>query len=83
MKNLIILFKTGFANTGTIVYRLQQKNAMQNNLKKLQEEMAVLEAVLKQHASQDTEVLPLCRELPYSSSGGTLGMEQMRQETGK
>ncbi|XP_042692591.1 breast cancer type 1 susceptibility protein isoform X3 [Centrocercus urophasianus] len=59
----------------------QQKNAMQNNLKKLQEEMAVLEAVLKQHASQDTEVLPLCRELPCSSSGGTLGMEQMRQET--
>ncbi|XP_010722927.1 breast cancer type 1 susceptibility protein homolog isoform X1 [Meleagris gallopavo] len=58
----------------------QQKNAMQNNLKKLQQEMAVLEAVLKQHGSQDTEVLPLCRELPYASSGGTLGMEQMRQE---
>ncbi|KAM6295431.1 breast cancer type 1 susceptibility protein [Aegotheles albertisi] len=31
----------------------QQKNAMQNNLKKLQQEMAVLEAVLKQHGSED------------------------------
>ncbi|XP_071584436.1 breast cancer type 1 susceptibility protein isoform X2 [Heliangelus exortis] len=31
----------------------QQKNVMQNNLKKLQQEMAVLEAVLKQHGSQD------------------------------
>ncbi|POI25029.1 hypothetical protein CIB84_011221, partial [Bambusicola thoracicus] len=59
----------------------QQKNAMQNNLKKLQQEMAVLEAVLKQHGSQDTEVLPLCRELPYCSTGGTLGLERMRQET--
>lgn len=59
----------------------QQKNAMQNNLKKLQQEMAVLEAVLKQHGSQDAEVLPLCRELPYCSIGGTLGLERMRQET--
>lgn len=55
---------------------------MQNNLKKLQQEMAVLEAVLKQHGSQDAEVLPLCRELPYCSIGGTLGLERMRQETG-
>ncbi|XP_051496141.1 breast cancer type 1 susceptibility protein isoform X1 [Apus apus] len=31
----------------------QQKNAMQNNLKKLQQEMAVLEAVLKHHGSHD------------------------------
>ncbi|KAF1431406.1 hypothetical protein FQV24_0005915, partial [Spheniscus mendiculus] len=58
----------------------QQKNAMQNNLKKLQQEMAVLEAVLKQHGSQDCEFLPIYRELPHSSSEGTLGMEQMRQE---
>uniref|UniRef100_A0A8C3KAK3 RING-type E3 ubiquitin transferase n=1 Tax=Calidris pygmaea TaxID=425635 RepID=A0A8C3KAK3_9CHAR len=58
----------------------QQKNAMQNNLKKLQEEMAVLEAVLKQHGSQ--EFLPVHRKLPHSSSEGTLGMEQMRQERG-
>ncbi|XP_065605176.1 breast cancer type 1 susceptibility protein isoform X1 [Cyrtonyx montezumae] len=58
----------------------QQKNAMQNNLQKLQQEMAVLEAVLNQHGSRDTEVLPICKELPRSSSGGTLGMEQMRQE---
>ncbi|NXT86640.1 BRCA1 protein, partial [Anhinga rufa] len=59
----------------------QQKNAMQNNLKKLQQEMAVLEAVLKQHGSQDCEFLPIPihRELPHSSSEGTLGMEQMRQ----
>ncbi|XP_075579001.1 breast cancer type 1 susceptibility protein isoform X1 [Pelecanus crispus] len=60
----------------------QQKNAMQNNLKKLQQEMAALEAVLKQHGSQDCEFLPIHRELPYSSSEGTLGMEQMRQERG-
>ncbi|OXB71102.1 UNVERIFIED_CONTAM: hypothetical protein H355_015875 [Colinus virginianus] len=58
----------------------QQKNAMQNNLKKLQQEMAVLEAVLNQHGSQHTEVLPICREPPRPSSGGTLGMEQMREE---
>ncbi|XP_014814683.1 PREDICTED: breast cancer type 1 susceptibility protein isoform X2 [Calidris pugnax] len=58
----------------------QQKNAMQNNLKKLQQEMAVLEAVLKQHGSQ--EFLPVHRKVPHSSSEGTLGMEQMRQERG-
>ncbi|NXH73328.1 BRCA1 protein, partial [Hydrobates tethys] len=58
----------------------QQKNAMQNNLKKLQQEMAVLEAVLKQHGSQDCEFLPTHRELPHPGSEGTLGMEQMRQE---
>ncbi|XP_074705528.1 breast cancer type 1 susceptibility protein isoform X2 [Strix aluco] len=52
----------------------QQKNAMQNNLRKLQQEMAVLEAVLKQHGSQACEFLPI-----HSSSEGTLGMEQMRQ----
>ncbi|NXW53841.1 BRCA1 protein, partial [Eurystomus gularis] len=58
----------------------QQKNAMQNNLKKLQQEMAVLEAVLKHHGSQDFEFLPAHRELPHSSSKGTLGMEQTRKE---
>ncbi|NWU56908.1 BRCA1 protein, partial [Dromas ardeola] len=58
----------------------QQKNAMQNNLKKLQQEMAMLEAVLKQHGSQDCEFLPMHRKLPHSSSEGTLGMEQVRQE---
>ncbi|NWH25576.1 BRCA1 protein, partial [Grus americana] len=57
----------------------QQKNAMQSNLKKLQQEMAVLEAVLKQHGSQDCEFLPVHRKLPHSSSEGTFGMEQMRQ----
>ncbi|XP_025969361.2 breast cancer type 1 susceptibility protein isoform X6 [Dromaius novaehollandiae] len=60
----------------------QQKNAMQNNLKKLQQEMAVLEAVLKQHESQDSEFLPLCKELPHSSSKGELRTEQMRQVRG-
>ncbi|NXN13497.1 BRCA1 protein, partial [Indicator maculatus] len=58
----------------------QQKNAMQNNLKKLQQEMAVLEAVLQQHGSQDSEFLPVHRELLHSSSKGTLGMEQRTQE---
>ncbi|XP_063210595.1 breast cancer type 1 susceptibility protein isoform X1 [Chroicocephalus ridibundus] len=60
----------------------QQKNAMQNNLKKLQQEMAMLEAVLKQHGSQDHEFLPTHRKLPHSSTEGTLGMEQMGQERG-
>ncbi|XP_019355858.1 breast cancer type 1 susceptibility protein isoform X3 [Alligator mississippiensis] len=40
-----------------------QKNDMQNNLKKLQQEMAVLEAVLEQHGSQGSE-------LPCSSVEG-------------
>nr|XP_021136715.1 breast cancer type 1 susceptibility protein isoform X2 [Columba livia] len=60
----------------------QQKNIMQNNLKKLQQEMAELEAVLEQHGSQDCQLLPVHRNLPHSSSEGTLGMEQMRQERG-
>ncbi|NXG53399.1 BRCA1 protein, partial [Psilopogon haemacephalus] len=58
----------------------QQKNAMQNNLKKLQQEMAVLEAVLQQHGSQESEFSPVHRELPHSSSKGTLGVEQRTQE---
>ncbi|KAM6238603.1 breast cancer type 1 susceptibility protein [Porphyrio hochstetteri] len=60
----------------------QQKNAMQKNLKKLQKEMAVLEAVLKQHGSQETEFAPVCRKAPPSSGEGTLGMEQRRKEGG-
>lgn len=76
---LISLFNTEFANVGTIVFPLQQKNVMQNNLKKLQQEMAVLEAVLKQHGSQDCELPPIHRELPHSRNEGTLGIEQRRQ----
>ncbi|XP_010222302.1 PREDICTED: breast cancer type 1 susceptibility protein [Tinamus guttatus] len=57
----------------------QQKNAMQNNLKKLQQEMAELEAVLKQHESQDSEFLPVHKELPPCSSEGALSTKQMRQ----
>ncbi|XP_008939866.1 PREDICTED: breast cancer type 1 susceptibility protein [Merops nubicus] len=57
----------------------QQKNAMQNNLKKLQQEMAVLEAVLKQHGGQDSEFSPIHRDLPHCNSEGTLEMEQMRK----
>ncbi|NXW95337.1 BRCA1 protein, partial [Alopecoenas beccarii] len=71
---------TELANVGTIVYPLQQKNIMQNNLKKLQQQMAELEAVLEQHGSQDCEFFPVHRNLPHSSNEGTLGMEQMRQE---
>ncbi|NXN28679.1 BRCA1 protein, partial [Nycticryphes semicollaris] len=56
----------------------QQKNAMQNNLKKLQQEMAELEAVLKQHGSQ--EFPPIHRKLPHSSTEGRLGMEPMGPE---
>uniref|UniRef100_UPI00398F1A4A breast cancer type 1 susceptibility protein homolog isoform X2 n=1 Tax=Pristiophorus japonicus TaxID=55135 RepID=UPI00398F1A4A len=35
----------------------QQRNAIQNNIEKLEHEMAVLEAALNQHGSQDTEHL--------------------------
>ncbi|NXH57161.1 BRCA1 protein, partial [Rhabdornis inornatus] len=58
----------------------QQKNAMQNNLKKLQQEMAALEAVLKQNGSQSCEVLPVHRELPPSRAEGEFEMEQTRKE---
>ncbi|NXQ25916.1 BRCA1 protein, partial [Alaudala cheleensis] len=58
----------------------QQKNAMQNSLKKLQQEMAALEAVLKQNGSQSCEVLPVQRELPHSSTEGAFEMGQKREE---
>ncbi|NXC42236.1 BRCA1 protein, partial [Penelope pileata] len=57
----------------------QQKNVMQNNLKMLQQEMAALEAVLKQHGSQDSEFLPLCRELPHSSNSKVKELESQYQ----
>uniref|UniRef100_A0A7M4ELS9 RING-type E3 ubiquitin transferase n=1 Tax=Crocodylus porosus TaxID=8502 RepID=A0A7M4ELS9_CROPO len=50
-------------STQSEILTTQQKNDMQNNLKKLQQEMAVLEAVLEQHGSQDSE-------LPCSSVEG-------------
>ncbi|NXE69719.1 BRCA1 protein, partial [Calcarius ornatus] len=58
----------------------QQKHAMQNSLKKLQQEMAALEAVLKQNGSQNCEVLPVQGELPHSSTEGTSEMDQTREE---
>ncbi|NWZ98447.1 BRCA1 protein, partial [Nesospiza acunhae] len=58
----------------------QQKNAMQNSLKKLQQEMAALEAVLKQNGSQNCELLPVQRELPHSSTEGASEMDQTREE---
>ncbi|NXA65706.1 BRCA1 protein, partial [Mohoua ochrocephala] len=58
----------------------QQKNAMQNSLRKLQQEMAVLEAALKQHGSQSCEVSPVHRELPHAGTEGTFEMDQMREE---
>ncbi|NWI14109.1 BRCA1 protein, partial [Crypturellus soui] len=69
---------TGPFSQGEIL-TTQQKNAMQNNLKKLQQEMAVLEAVLKQHESQDSDFSPVHKELPHSSSEGSLSTKQMRQ----
>uniref|UniRef100_A0A8C0QSE0 RING-type E3 ubiquitin transferase n=1 Tax=Chelonoidis abingdonii TaxID=106734 RepID=A0A8C0QSE0_CHEAB len=56
----------------------QQKDAMQNNLKKLQQEMAVLEAVLEEHGSQGFEFPPPASELPHSRVEGTLTVGQMR-----
>ncbi|NWR10507.1 BRCA1 protein, partial [Paradoxornis webbianus] len=58
----------------------QQKNAMQNSLKKLQQEMAALEAVLKQNGSQSCEGLPVHRKLPHSSTEGASEMDQKREE---
>ncbi|XP_066485315.1 breast cancer type 1 susceptibility protein [Tiliqua scincoides] len=61
----------------------QQKEFMQNNLKKLQQKMAILEAVLKE-GSQSTspkELLPTCKEDDFplrqiiAASGVTLVME--------
>ncbi|NXY35956.1 BRCA1 protein, partial [Pomatorhinus ruficollis] len=61
----------------------QQKNAMQNSLKKLQQEMAALEAVLKQNGSQDCEGLPVHRELPHSNAEGAFEMDQKREENNR
>ncbi|NXR32487.1 BRCA1 protein, partial [Zosterops hypoxanthus] len=61
----------------------QQKNAMQNSLKKLQQEMAALEAVLKQNGSQNCEGLPVPRELPHSRTEGASEMEQKREENNR
>ncbi|NXO42746.1 BRCA1 protein, partial [Locustella ochotensis] len=58
----------------------QQKNAMQNSLKKLQQEMAALEAVLKQNGSQNCEGLPVHKELPHSSTEGAFETDQKREE---
>ncbi|NWV72936.1 BRCA1 protein, partial [Dasyornis broadbenti] len=58
----------------------QQRNAMQNSLRKLQQEMAVLEAALKQHGSQNCDSSPIRKELPHSSTEGTFGMDQIREE---
>ncbi|NXU97323.1 BRCA1 protein, partial [Cettia cetti] len=57
----------------------QQKNAMQNSLKKLQQEMAALEAVLKQNGSQNCEGLPVHGELPRSRTEGAPEMDQREE----
>ncbi|NXG64324.1 BRCA1 protein, partial [Hemiprocne comata] len=54
----------------------QQKNAMQNNLKKLQQEMAVLKAVLKQHGSHDK------KEEIVSRSSFPFPAENTKQKSG-
>ncbi|NWZ02672.1 BRCA1 protein, partial [Loxia curvirostra] len=61
----------------------QQKNAMQNSLKKLQQEMAALEAVLKQNGSQSCEILPVQKELPHPSAEGASEMDQTREENNR
>ncbi|XP_019360926.1 PREDICTED: breast cancer type 1 susceptibility protein isoform X2 [Gavialis gangeticus] len=62
-------------STQSEILTTQQKNDMQNNLKKLQQEMAVLEAVLEQHGSQDSE-------LPCSSVEGATATGLMRTARG-
>uniref|UniRef100_A0A8C3SUV9 RING-type E3 ubiquitin transferase n=1 Tax=Chelydra serpentina TaxID=8475 RepID=A0A8C3SUV9_CHESE len=68
---------SGLSSQGEIL-TTQQKDAMQNNLKKLQQEMAVLEAVLEEHGSQGFEFPPPPSELPHSRVEGTLTVGQMR-----
>ncbi|NXO25288.1 BRCA1 protein, partial [Cisticola juncidis] len=58
----------------------QQKKSMQNSLKKLQQEMAALEAVLKQNGTQNSEGFPVHRELPHPSTEGEFEMDQKREE---
>uniref|UniRef100_A0A674JGI1 RING-type E3 ubiquitin transferase n=1 Tax=Terrapene triunguis TaxID=2587831 RepID=A0A674JGI1_9SAUR len=68
---------SGLSSQGEIL-TTQQKDAMQNNLKKLQQEMAVLEAVLEEHGSQGSEFpSPPC-ELPHTRVEGRLTVGQMR-----
>ncbi|KAM7137612.1 breast cancer type 1 susceptibility protein isoform 2-T6 [Macrochelys suwanniensis] len=72
---------SGLSSQGEIL-TTQQKDAMQNNLKKLQQEMAVLEAVLEEHGSQGFEFPPPPSELPHSRVEGTLTVGQMRPARG-
>ncbi|NXY08067.1 BRCA1 protein, partial [Pteruthius melanotis] len=65
---------------GEILTTQSQQAVSNESLKKLQQEMAALEAVLEQQGSQSCEVLPVHRELPRAGTEGTLGMDQMREE---
>lgn len=56
---------------------------MQNSLKKLQQEMAALEAVLKQNGSQSCEVLSVQKELPHPSTEAASEMDQTREENNR
>ncbi|CAM4635612.1 breast cancer type 1 susceptibility protein isoform X1 [Lepidochelys kempii] len=72
---------SGLSSQGEIL-TTQQKDAMQNNLKELQQEMAVLEAVLEEHGSQDFEFPAPHSELPLSRVEGTLAVGQTRPARG-
>ncbi|XP_074979661.1 breast cancer type 1 susceptibility protein isoform X5 [Caretta caretta] len=72
---------SGLSSQGEIL-TTQQKDAMQNNLKELQQEMAVLEAVLEEHGSQGFEFPAPHSELPPSRVEGTLAVGQTRPARG-
>ncbi|XP_043359365.1 breast cancer type 1 susceptibility protein isoform X2 [Dermochelys coriacea] len=72
---------SGLSSQGEIL-TTQQKDAMQNNLKELQQEMAVLEAVLEEHGSQGFEFPTPQSELPPSRVEGALTVGQMRPARG-
>ncbi|XP_027726394.1 breast cancer type 1 susceptibility protein isoform X2 [Vombatus ursinus] len=59
----------------------QQRDTMQDNLKKLQQEMAVLEAVLEQHGSQ-TSNRPTSQEPGLCPSVDQPGLKQTKSEKG-
>ncbi|XP_074835474.1 breast cancer type 1 susceptibility protein [Carettochelys insculpta] len=72
---------SGLSSQGEIL-TTQQQDVMQSNLKKLQQEMAVLEAVLEEHGTQGFELPPLPAELPPSRVEGMLPEGEMRPPRG-
>ncbi|XP_053116075.1 breast cancer type 1 susceptibility protein isoform X2 [Hemicordylus capensis] len=62
----------------------QQRDAMQNNLKELQQKMAILEAVLQETQSDDSKELPLpCDKSRKDQKGGVASLVEANSENWK